>query len=61
MKILKSSKIFITGHRGMLGSVTMAQFLAAGYSNLLTASHKELDLCDQAAVNTFFAKENLNM
>lgn len=57
MKILKSSKIFITGHRGMLGSVTMAQFLAAGYSNLLTASHKELDLCDQAAVNTFFAKE----
>lgn len=49
----KSSKIFITGHRGMVGSVTLDHFRNQGYSNLLTASHQELDLINQAEVNEF--------
>ncbi|WP_417427753.1 GDP-L-fucose synthase family protein [Halpernia sp.] len=53
----KSSKIFITGHRGMLGSTTLNIFKEAGYTNIITATHSELDLTDQKAVEFFFQKE----
>lgn len=53
----KSSKIYITGHRGMLGSVTLNLFKEAGYTNIVTATHSELDLTNQQAVEDFFQKE----
>ena len=56
-KINKSSKIFITGHRGMLGSKTLELFRQNGYSNILVATHQELDLKNQQAVSDFFEKE----
>ena len=53
----KSSKIYITGHRGMLGSNTLNLFKEAGYNNIITATHSELDLTNQQAVENFFQKE----
>ena len=50
------SKIFIAGHRGLLGSAIMRRLVAQGYNNILTAARSELDLADQSAVNTWFAK-----
>lgn len=53
----KTSKLYITGHRGMLGSVTLKLFEEAGYTNIITATHAELDLTNQQAVEDFFKKE----
>ncbi|MCY0969549.1 GDP-L-fucose synthase family protein [Chryseobacterium wangxinyae] len=53
----KSAKIYITGHRGMLGSTTLKIFEEAGYDNIITASHSDLDLTNQQAVEDFFQKE----
>lgn len=53
----KTSKLYITGHRGMLGSVTLELFKKAGYTNIITATHGELDLTNQQAVEDFFNKE----
>ncbi|MDM1062267.1 GDP-L-fucose synthase [Empedobacter falsenii] len=53
----KTSKLYITGHRGMLGSVTLKLFEEAGYTNIITRTHAELDLTDQQAVESFFEKE----
>ena len=50
-------KIFVTGHRGMVGSAILRRLKAAGYGNLLTRTHGELDLIDQRAVNDFLAYE----
>lgn len=51
------SKIYIAGHRGLVGSALMRQLQARGYSNLIIRTHAELDLTDQQAVQAFFAKE----
>jgi GDP-L-fucose synthase len=53
------SKIFIAGHRGMVGSAIMRQLIAQGHSanNILTRSHSELDLTNQLAVQRFFETE----
>jgi len=53
----KSSKIYIAGHQGLVGGAILRNLQSAGFSNLLTKSHKELDLLDQQAVNDFFEKE----
>lgn len=53
----KHSKIYIAGHRGMVGAATCRALQAAGYENRITRTHSELDLLDQAAVNTFFEAE----
>lgn len=50
----KSSKIYITGHRGMVGSATLNLFRETGYTNIITATHSELDLTNQSAVEDFF-------
>jgi GDP-L-fucose synthase len=54
----KSSKIYIAGHRGMVGSAVWRAMIAKGYSNLLGKTREELDLRDQAAVNDFYKEEN---
>ena len=53
----KTSKIYIAGHRGMVGSAIWRQLEKEGYPNLIGKSSKELDLRDQKAVNSFFEVE----
>src|SRR5487761_2538132 len=48
------SKIFVAGHRGLVGGAILRHLQAAGYHNLLVAGREELDLRDQAAVNYWF-------
>jgi GDP-L-fucose synthase len=52
-----SAKIFVTGHRGMVGSALLRRLQAGGYTSLVTRSHAELDLLDQRAVQAFLAEE----
>lgn len=52
-----SAKIYIAGHRGMVGSAIHRLLLEQGYENIITRTSAELDLRNQAAVNDFFAKE----
>ena len=59
--IPSSSRIFIAGHNGMVGSALYRAFQKRGYKNLIGISSKKLDLRDQAKVRKFFQKENLNM
>ena len=53
----KSSKIYIAGHRGMAGSAILRELKKRGYSNFVYATSSELDLRNQAQVNSFFEKE----
>lgn len=53
----KEARIFIAGHRGLVGSAIVRRLQAEGYRNLLVRSSRELDLRDQAAVTGFFAQE----
>jgi GDP-L-fucose synthase len=52
----KNAKIFVAGHRGLVGSALVRNLQAKGYSNLLLQTHAELDLTDQNAVEAFFAE-----
>ncbi len=52
-----TSKIYIAGHRGMVGSAIVRELERKGYTNLVYRTHAELDLTNQAAVTQFFAKE----
>ena len=52
----KQSKIYVAGHRGMVGSAIVRKLEQEGYSNIIYKTSAELDLRDQAAVNTFFNK-----
>ena len=51
-------KIYIAGHRGLVGSAIVRQLEERGFTNLLMRTHKELDLTNQAQVQTFFEQEN---
>jgi GDP-L-fucose synthase len=53
----KKKRIYVAGHRGLVGSALMRQLKARGYTNLITRSHAELDLTDHAAVRNFFDDE----
>ncbi|MGB5440328.1 MAG: NAD-dependent epimerase/dehydratase family protein, partial [Gammaproteobacteria bacterium] len=53
----KNQKIYVAGHRGLVGSALVRRLQAEGYDNLLTATSKELDLKNQAAVVDFFERE----
>src|ERR1017187_6382524 len=52
-----SAKIYVAGHRGLVGSALIRSLRAGGYSNLLVRQRGEVDLADQQAVRAFFAKE----
>jgi len=56
----KHSRIFVAGHRGMVGSALVRALQAHGYWNLVTRTHAELDLTDQAAVDAFFEGEHID-
>jgi GDP-L-fucose synthase len=53
----KDSRIYIAGHRGLVGSAIHRELERLGYSNILARTRDELDLLDTVAVNAFFAKE----
>ena len=53
----KTSKIYVAGHRGLVGSAILHNLQQKGYTNLLTRTHAELDLLDAQAVKTFFDTE----
>jgi GDP-L-fucose synthase len=55
--INKSDKIFVAGHRGMVGSALMRRLNAEGFSNLVTRDRSQLDLADEPAVAKFFAAD----
>ena len=50
-------KIYVAGHRGMVGSAIVRNLKAQGYNNIVTRTHAEMDLTDQAAVKFFFEQE----
>jgi len=53
----KQARIYVAGHRGLVGSALMRRLQADGYTNLITRAHAELDLTDQAKVEDFFKRE----
>jgi len=57
VQLSQASRVFVAGHLGMVGSAIVRRLEALGCHNILTRSHSELDLCDQARVNEFFLEE----
>ena len=53
----KSAKIYVAGHRGMVGSAIVRKLQAEGFQNIIVRTSKELDLRNQAAVEVFFETE----
>ncbi len=53
----KNAKIYVAGHRGLVGSALLRNLLAKGYKNIVGRSHSELELTNQSAVEDFFIKE----
>ena len=53
----KNSKVYVAGHRGLVGSAIMRKLESKSYKNIICRTHKELDLTDQQAVNEFFESE----
>ena len=56
----KSHKVFVAGHRGMVGSALVRRLKTQGFANVVTRERAELDLNDESAVAKFFAAEKLN-
>lgn len=56
----RDARVFVAGHRGMVGSAIVRRLQALGYTNLITRGREELDLVDQAAVNAFFAENKID-
>ena len=55
--VAKDAKIYVAGHRGLVGSAIWKNLISRGYTNLVGRSHSELDLLDGAAVREFFDRE----
>lgn len=56
----ETTRIFVAGHRGMVGSAIIRQLHALGYENIITRGRNELDLTRQTEVETFFQQENID-
>lgn len=57
----KHAKIYVAGHRGLVGSALMRQLKEQGYTNLIVRTHAELDLTNQADVEAFLHQKNQSM
>ena len=57
MKLDRNAKIYVAGHRGLVGSAIWKNLISRGYGNLVGRTHSELDLLDQSAVRDFFDRE----
>ncbi|MFM0325513.1 GDP-L-fucose synthase family protein [Caballeronia glebae] len=57
----KGSRIFVAGHKGMVGSALVRHLASRGYHHLITRSRQELDLLDQRAVADFFGQESIDV
>ena len=55
------ARIYVAGHRGMVGSAIVRRLQTLGYQNIITANRAELDLTDQAAVRSFFGSHRIDM
>ena len=53
----KSAKVYVAGHRGMVGSGIVRELERQGFGNIMVRTHADLDLCNQSAVEAFFASE----
>ena len=53
----KNAKIYVAGHRGLVGSAIVKNLESKGYINIITKAHAELDLINQLEVEAFFKKE----
>ena len=53
-RIQKSDKIFVAGHRGLVGSAIVRSLERQGYTNIVKRTHKELDLMNQARLSSYF-------
>lgn len=56
-QIAKDARIYVAGHRGMVGSAIVRRLQDGGYSNIITRTHQQLDLTDQLAVSEFMQRE----
>ena len=56
LAVEKGSRIYVAGHRGMVGSAITRRLLSSGHENVITRTHSELPLDDEAAVASFFAE-----
>ena len=59
--ISKNSKIFVAGHRGLVGSAVIRRLKAKGYNNIITVTKKKLNLTNQSKTFNFLKKINLNL
>lgn len=57
MAMFKDAKIYVAGHKGLLGTALVKRLKADGYQNIITRTHRELDLTNQDAVDSFFKQE----
>ena len=57
----KNAKIYVAGHRGMVGSAIVRELQRQGYSNIITRTHKELDLTRQDQVEAFLKRKSRSM
>lgn len=57
----KNAKIYVAGHRGMVGSAIVRELQRQGYTNIITRTHKELDLCRQEDVERFLQRKSPSM
>ena len=54
-----NQKIYVAGHQGMVGSAIVRNLKNKGYTNIVSRTHQELDLTNQANINQFFEKEKM--
>ena len=57
----KNARIFVAGHRGMVGSALVRRLERAGYCNIVTRTRAHLDLTDQGGVNLFFEEAHIDV
>jgi GDP-L-fucose synthase len=55
--MIENTKIYVAGHRGMVGSAIVRKLKSLGYNNIMTRTHDELDLTNQSQVQKFFEAE----